>query len=378
MARVPRKNNCVLAPLRLLRAYGFFLGSRAAGRVWSRSVGAGSLYQAGVLILGVNTGDTFVLCDIIGGAGGEIRVTGTCSGVTGDLARAWTCRVGILSSRLVSGFPPCALCPFSFLSSCRVCPLCCLVVERRRPLPRYTRLRPETSSRGTSMDNPSGSSRVGTPETTGLAPPPPTPAEQAARRGLSLMQGAGAGPGAASGGASGSAQVKTEQGVTGNTGTTAGTSGGSPPSGGPGRDATGVSPALTSSPDVQALLAALREQVKTEVAEAIRGLSGTPTPGTLAKPPRGGAGPSGIQVATGVGGEPGGGPGGDSSDEYRRSRRSCRHRRSHRRRRSPSSSRTSSFSSSPAGVPNRVRRVLVAFQLPVHKVGDNLLNKVND
>ena len=75
---------------------------------------------------------------------------------------------------------------------------------------------------------------------------------------------------------------------------------------------------------------------------------------------------------TGRGGGDDGEPDGRTSGDSRRDRRSRRSRRSHRRRRLLYSwSDSSSWSES-----ETVRRALGDFQIPVHKVGDILLNKV--
>jgi len=68
------------------------------------------------------------------------------------------------------------------------------------------------------------------------------------------------------------------------------------------------------------------------------------------------------------------GPEGSTSGDSCRDCRSRWSRRSHRRRRPRSSSSDSSSRSDG----ETVRRTLVDFQIPVHKVGDNLLNTVTD
>jgi len=79
-------------------------------------------------------------------------------------------------------------------------------------------------------------------------------------------------------------------------------------------------------------------------------------------------------VVTGGRGGDDRGPDGSTSGDSRRDRRSRRSRRSHRRRRPRSSS---SDSSSRSGG-ETVRRALVDVQIPVHSIGDNLLNTVTD
>jgi len=139
------------------------------------------------------------------------------------------------------------------------------------------------------------------------------------------------------------------------------------------RDATDALSGLASSPAVLSFLASLQDELRADVAGAVETLATGRTPGRLT-PPAGRMGSSGSRVLTGGSGGGGGGPGGSSSGDSRRDRRSRRIRRSHRRRRPrPSSSDTSSISDD-----ETVRRVLVDFQIPVRKVGDNLLNTVTD
>jgi len=139
------------------------------------------------------------------------------------------------------------------------------------------------------------------------------------------------------------------------------------------RDASGVPPDVSSSPGVMSFLESLREELRADMAGAVETLTAERTPGRLASPSAG-MGRSGNRVLTGGGGGNDGGPEGRTSGDSRRDRRSRRSRRSHRRRRPWSSSSDSSSQSDG----EMVRRTLVDFQIPVHKVGDILLNKVTD
>jgi len=106
---------------------------------------------------------------------------------------------------------------------------------------------------------------------------------------------------------------------------------------------------------------------------AIETVTAGRTPGMLASRSAG-MGSSGNRVVTGGGGGDDEGPDGSASGDSLRDRRSRRSRRSHRCRRPRSSSSDSSFRSDG----ETERRALVDFQIPVHKVGDNLLNTVTD
>jgi len=139
------------------------------------------------------------------------------------------------------------------------------------------------------------------------------------------------------------------------------------------RDASGVPPDVASSPAVVSFLESLREELRADMARAVETLTAGRTPGRLASPSAG-MGRSGNRVVTGGGGDDYGGPDGSTSGDSRRDRWSRRSRRSHRRRRPLSSS--SDSSSGKDG--ETVRRTWVDFQIPVHKVGDNLLNTVTD
>ena len=139
------------------------------------------------------------------------------------------------------------------------------------------------------------------------------------------------------------------------------------------RDASGAPPDVASSPAVMSFLESLREELRADMAGAVETLTAGRTPGRLASPSAG-MGRSGNRVVTGGGGGDDGGPDGSTSGDSRRDRRSRRSRRSHWRRRPRSSS-----SDSPSRSDGEtVRRTLVDFQIPVHKVGDNLLNTVTD
>jgi len=139
------------------------------------------------------------------------------------------------------------------------------------------------------------------------------------------------------------------------------------------RDASAVPPDVASSPAVMSFLESLREELRAGMAGAVETLTAGRTPGRLASPSAG-MERSGNRVVTGGGGGDDGGPDGSSSGDSRRERLSRRSRRSHRRRRPLSSSSDSSSRSDG----ETVRRTLVDFQIPVHKVGDNLLNTVTD
>jgi len=109
------------------------------------------------------------------------------------------------------------------------------------------------------------------------------------------------------------------------------------------------------------------------MAGAVKTLTAGRTPGMLASPSAC-LGSSGNRVVTGGGGGDDGGPDGSTSGDSLRDRRSRRSGLSHRRRRPRSCS--SDASSRSDG--ETVRRTLVDSQIPVHKVGDNLLNTVTD
>jgi len=139
------------------------------------------------------------------------------------------------------------------------------------------------------------------------------------------------------------------------------------------RVASGVPPDVAPSPAVLSFLESLREELRADMAGAVETLTAGRTPGRLASPSTG-MGRSGNRVVTGGGGGDDAGPDGSTSGDSRRDRRSRRSRRSHRRRRPRSSSSDSSSRSDGETVP----RKLVDFQIPLHKVGDNLLNTVTD
>ena len=139
------------------------------------------------------------------------------------------------------------------------------------------------------------------------------------------------------------------------------------------RDASGPPPDVSSSPAVMYFLEFLREELRADIAGAVQTLTAGRTPGMLASPSAG-MGSSGNRVVTGGGGGDDRGPDGSTSGDSRRDRLSRRSRRSHRRRR-PRSSSSDSCSQSEG---ETVSRTLVDFQIPVHKVWDNLLNTVTD
>jgi len=140
-----------------------------------------------------------------------------------------------------------------------------------------------------------------------------------------------------------------------------------------GCDASGVSPEVALSPSVMFFLESFREELRADMAGAVETLNPGRTPGSMASP-RAVMGRSGNRVVTGGSGGDDGGPDGSTSEDSRRDRRSRRSRPSHRRCRPQSTSSHSSFRSDG----ETVRRTLVDFQIPVHKVGDNLLNTVTD
>jgi len=218
----------------------------------------------------------------------------------------------------------------------------------------------EASPRRTRTDTPPAPTRAGIPGSSGFVPPRPTPADVAGPGGSSRV----------------TTTVKTEMprlAVAG-TGPSKGKQEWTPTPASPGRrDASGVPPDVASSPVVMSFLESLREKLRADMAGAVETLTAGRTPGRLASPSAG-MGRSGNRVVTGGGGGDDGGPVGSTSGDSRRDRRSRRSRRSHRRRRPRSSSSDSSFRSDG----ETVRRTLVDFQIPVHKVGDNVLNTVTD
>jgi len=193
-----------------------------------------------------------------------------------------------------------------------------------------------------------------------MVPPPPTPADVARPGGSSRV----------------TSTVKTEmpRPAVASTGTSKGEQEWTPSPASPGRrDASGVPPNVASSPAVLSFLESLREELRADMAGAVETLNAGRTPGRLASPSAG-MGRSGNRVVTGGGGGDEEAPDGITSGDSRRDRQSRRSRRSHRRRRPWSSSSDSSSRSDG----ETVRRTLVGFQTPVHKVGDNLLNTVTD
>jgi len=268
--------------------------------------------------------------------------------------------VGIVISRLVSGFPRCPSLDYPYFLRSHVSPRppgCC-APETNMSDPSSSPGR--TSPRRTSTDKSPAATGVGIPAVPGLAPPPPPPGDRLGAGGPSRVTVA----------------IKSEPRgpATTGTGTAKGNEEWTPTPPVPmDRDATDALSGLASSPAVLSFLASLQDELRADVAGAVETLATGRTPGRLT-PPAGRMGSSGSRVLTGGSGGGGGGPGGSSSGDSRRDRRSRRIRRSHRRRRPrPSSSDTSSISDD-----ETVRRVLVDFQIPVRKVGDNLLNTVTD
>jgi len=218
----------------------------------------------------------------------------------------------------------------------------------------------ETSPRRTSTDTPPPPAGAGIPVSSGLITPSPTPANVA---GLGCSSRV-------------TTNVKTEmpRPAVAGTGTSKGKQAWTRTLDSPGRrDASGVPPDVASSPAVMSFLESLREELRADMAGAVETLTTGRTSGRLVSPSAG-MGSSGNRVVTGGGGGDDGGPDGSTSGDSRRDRRSRRSRRSHRRRRPRSSSSDSSSRSDG----ETVRRTLVDFQIPVHKVGDNLLNTVTD
>ena len=186
----------------------------------------------------------------------------------------------------------------------------------------------ETSPRLVSIDTPPPPAGAETSFSLGLVLPPPTPADVAGHDGSSRA----------------TTTVKTEiptPPVAG-TGTSKGKQEWAPTPSIPGRcDASGVPPGVSSSPAVLSFLEPLHEELRANMAGAVKTLTPGPAPGLLASPSAG-LGPSGSRVVTGGGGGDDGGPDGSTSGDPRRDRRSCRSRRNHRRRRLRSSSSESS------------------------------------
>jgi len=214
--------------------------------------------------------------------------------------------------------------------------------------------------RRTSKDTPPDPAGAGIPVSSGLVPPPPTPADVAGPGGSSRM----------------TRTVKTEmpRPAVAGTCTSKGKQEWTSTPAIPGRlDASGVPPDVASSPAVMSFLESLREQLRADIAGAVEKLTAGRTPGRLASPSAG-MGRSGNRVVKGGGRGDDGGPDGSTSGDSRRDRRSRRSRRSHRLRR-PRSYLSDSSSRSDG---ETVRRTLVDFQIPVHKAGDNLLNTVTD
>jgi len=218
----------------------------------------------------------------------------------------------------------------------------------------------ETSPRRTSTETPPAPAGAEIPVSSGLVLPPSTPADVAGHCGSSR----------------GTTTVKTEmpRPAVAGTGTSKGKQAWTPTPASPGRrDASGAPPDVASTPAVMSFLESLREELRADMAGAVETLTAGRTPGRLASPSAG-MGSSGNRVVTGGGGGDDGGPDGSTSGYSHRDRRSGRIRRIHRRRRRRSSSSDSSSRSDG----EMVRRTVVDFQIPVRKVGDDLLNTVTD
>jgi len=218
----------------------------------------------------------------------------------------------------------------------------------------------ETSPWHTPTDTPPAPAGAGIPVSSGLVPPPPTPADVARPGGSSQV----------------TPTVKTEMprhAVVG-TGASKGKQEWTSTPACPGRrDASGVPPDVVSSAAVMYFLESLREELWADMAGAVESLTAGRTPGKLASASAG-MGPSGNKMVTGGGGGDDVRPDERAIGDSRQDRRSRRSRRSHRRRRLRSSLSDAYFRSDG----ETVRRTLVDFQIPVHKVGDNMLNTVTD
>jgi len=218
----------------------------------------------------------------------------------------------------------------------------------------------ETSPRRTSTDTPQAPAGAGIPVSSGLVSPPPTPADMTGPGGSSRV----------------TTTVKTEmpRPAVAGTGASNGKQEWTPTLASPGRlDASGVPPDVASSPAVMSFLESLLEELRADMAGAVETLTAGRTPGRLASPSAG-MGPSENRVVTGGGAGDDGGPDRSTSGDSRRDRLSRRNRHSHRRRRPRSSSSASSSRSDG----EMVRWTLLDLQIPVHNVGDNLLNTVPD
>jgi len=287
------------------------------------------------------------------------RVTGDLSRVVGELSCAWPFLDGITISRLVSGFLPCTSLP-PLLSWSYMSPGSPSCLAPDTTMPTLTSSPGETSPRRTSTDTPPALPEAGIPVSSGLVPTPPTPADVAGPGGSSRV----------------TTTIKTEMPRPAVAGTSAskGKQEWTPTRASPGRlDAGGVTPDVASSPDDMSFLESLCEGLRADMAGAVETLITGRTPGRMASPSAD-MGRSGNRVVTGGGGDDDGGPDGTTSGDSRRDRRLRRNRNSHRRRRPRSSSSDSSSRSDGEAD----RRTLVDFQIPVHKVRDNLLNTVTD
>jgi len=186
----------------------------------------------------------------------------------------------------------------------------------------------ETSPRLVSIDTPPPPAGAETPFSSGLVLPLPTPADVAGHYGSSRA----------------TITVKTaiSTPAVAGTGTSKGKQEWAPTPDIPGRcDASGVPRGVSSSPAVLSFLESLHEELRADMAGAVKPLTPGRAPGMLASPSAG-MGPSGSRVVTGGSGGDDRGPDGSTSGDPRRDRRSCRSRRNHRRRRLRSSSSESS------------------------------------
>ena len=166
----------------------------------------------------------------------------------------------------------------------------------------------ETAPRRTSTDTPPAPAGAGIPVSSGLVPPPPTPADVAGPDGSSRVK----------------TTVKTEmpRPTVAGTGTSKGKQEWVPTPASPGRrDASGVPPDVASSPAGMYFLESLREEFREDIAGAVETLTAWRTPGRLAFPSAR-MGPSGNRAVTGGGGGDDGGPDGSTSEDSLRDRQS--------------------------------------------------------
>jgi len=137
-------------------------------------------------------------------------------------------------------------------------------------MPTSTFFSGETLPRCTSTEKPPTLAGSGIPVTSGLVPPPPTPADVAGHSCLSRL----------------SATVKTEilRPAVADTGTSMGKEERTPPPSSTGRrHATGAHPDVTSFPALFSFLEPLREDVRVSMAGAVETLAAGRTPGNFVK-----------------------------------------------------------------------------------------------